>query len=101
MLHRNLLLPFIALPLSKLGVDSTVEPSNSSQPSPVEVETVGDNLGSKQGSRDAVDTASTADGVSSRQVLWCLGMLYHRGDPIKSSGTTHYSQVNLPGDVAA
>ena len=62
MLHRNLLLPFKALPLSKPGVDSTVEPSNSSQPSPIEVETVGDNLGSKQGSRDAVDTASTSDG---------------------------------------
>ena len=62
MLHRNLLLPFMALPLSKPGVDSTLEPSNSSQPSPVEVETVGDNLGSKQGSRDAVHTASTSDG---------------------------------------
>ena len=54
MLHRNLLLPFMALPLSKPGVDSTVEPSNSSQPSPIDVETVGYNLGSKQGSRDAV-----------------------------------------------
>ena len=61
-LHRNLLLPFMALPLSKPGVDSTVEPSNSSQPSPVEVKTVGDNLESKQGSRDAVNTASTAAG---------------------------------------
>ena len=56
MLHRNLLLPFMALPL--IGVDSTVKPLNSSQPSPVEVKTVGDNLGSKQGSRDAVSTAS-------------------------------------------
>ena len=62
MLHRNLLLPFMAPPLSKPGVDSTIKPSNSSQQSPVEVETVGDNLGSKQGSRDAVDTASTSDG---------------------------------------
>ena len=44
MLHRNLLLPFMALPLSKPCVDSTVEPSNSSQSSPVEVEHVGDNL---------------------------------------------------------
>ena len=61
MLHRNLLLQFMALPLSKPGVDSTVELSNSSQPSPVEVETVGDNLGLKQGSRGAVYTASTAD----------------------------------------
>ena len=52
----------MSLPLSKPGVDSTVEPSNSSQLSPVEVETVGDNLESKQGSRDAVYTASTADG---------------------------------------
>ena len=62
MLHRNLLLPFMALPLSKSGVDSTVEPFNSSQPSPVEVETVGDNLGSKQRSRDAVHTTSSSDG---------------------------------------
>ena len=63
MLHTNLLLPFMALPLSKPGVDSTVEPSNSSQPSPVDVETVGDNLGSKQGSRDAdgnIEQASLA-----------------------------------------
>ena len=65
MLHRNLLLLFMALPLSKPAVDSTVEPSNSSQPSPVEVETEGDNLGSKQGSGDPVDTASTSDGGTS------------------------------------
>ena len=30
MLHRNILLPFMALPLSEPGADSNVEPSNSS-----------------------------------------------------------------------
>ena len=71
MFHRNLLLPFMALPLSKPVEDSSIELSNSSQTSPfegeivsdnLESETVSDNLGSRQESRDAVDTASASDG---------------------------------------
>ena len=100
MLHRNILLPFMALPLSKSGVVSTVEPSNSSQPSLVEAEVVGDNLGSKQGSRGAVDTASTADrGIEQAdlaQVCYTTEEIH-----LKSSGTTLKCQVNLPGDIAA
>ena len=81
MLHRNLLLPFMALPLSKPGADSTVEPSNSSQPSPVEVETVGDNLGSNRGHVMLCIQHQYQTEVSRRRVLWCQCMLYHRGDP--------------------
>ena len=62
MLHRNLLLPFMALPPSKPGVNHNVALPNSSQPSPDETQTVSYNVKFNQGLRDAVDSASTADG---------------------------------------
>ena len=102
MLHRNLLLQLMALPLSKPGVDSTVELSNSSQPSPVEVETVGDNLGLKQGSRGAVYTASTADrGIEQADLAMPRKKVRYTTEEIhlKSSGTPLYSQVNLSGTL--
>ncbi|MCG8094292.1 MAG: DDE-type integrase/transposase/recombinase [Candidatus Thiodiazotropha endolucinida] len=43
MLHRNLLLPFMALPASKpRSLDTDISPNSSSQPSPVEDPTAGD-----------------------------------------------------------
>ena len=62
MLHRNLLLPFMALPPSKPGVNHNVALPNSSQPSPDETQTVSYNVKFNQGLHDAVDSASTADG---------------------------------------
>ena len=62
MLHRNLLLPFMALPPLKPGVNHNVALPNSSQPSPDETQTVSYNVKFNQGLHDAVDSASTADG---------------------------------------
>lgn len=61
MLHRNLLLPFMALPaLKRSYLDSDVTLSDSSQPSPVEIQTVSDNIDPSDLAGSAVDTATSS-----------------------------------------
>ena len=62
MLHRNLLLPFMALPASKPDLLDTSIPTESIQPLPVDTTTSGDNTGQDDLADTSVDTeGSSAD----------------------------------------